>query len=89
MSEMNIREQWNRLDPATQHWLIDNPGCMILPRTVTATINAETGEGDDGDQHGEMSLSPEDREFIQARAMEAASAPSAAPPYRFFDATQP
>ncbi len=86
---MNIKEQWNQLDPATQQWLIDNPGCLNLPRTITAIINTETGEGDDGDQHGEMALSSEDRQFIQAKAMEGGSVPAAAPPYRFFDATQP
>ena len=36
MNEMNIKDQWDRLDPATQKWLIDNPGCLILPRTMTA-----------------------------------------------------
>ena len=36
---MHIKEQWNRLDPATQQWLMDNPGCLVLPRTLSAIFN--------------------------------------------------
>lgn len=68
---MNIKDQWNRLDHVTQQWLIDNPGCLILPRTITAIIRKETGGTDEGDPHGELALSPEDRDFIQAKAHEA------------------
>lgn len=84
--EMNIKDQWDRLDPATQKWLTDNPGCLILPRTITATICRETRGTDDGDQHGETVLSQEDRDFIQAKANEIRTGPQE---YRFFDATQP
>lgn len=24
-------DQWDRLDSATRKWLVDNPGCLILP----------------------------------------------------------
>ena len=82
---MSIKDQWDRLDSATRKWLIDNPGCLILPRTITATICKETGT-DEGDRPGETVLSQEDRDFIQAKAHEAEAPPRE---YRFFDAAQP
>jgi hypothetical protein len=69
---MNIKDQWDRLDSATQKWFIDNPGCVILPRTISAVISEETGEdGDARDRHGERTLSQEERDFIRAKANEA------------------
>jgi hypothetical protein len=85
---MHIKEQWNRLDPTTQQWLMDNPGCMVLPRTLTAIFNRETGENADVDAHGETVLTGEDRDFIQAKAREASGAAPGSD-YRFFDASQP
>jgi hypothetical protein len=85
---MHIKEQWNRLDPTTQQWLMDNPGCMVLPRTLTAIFNKETGENADAGVHGETVLTGEDRDFIQAKAREASST-ALGPDYRFFDASQP
>lgn len=67
---MNIKEHWDRIDPATQRWLIDNPGCQILPRTVTTVICQETGQDNDGGQHGETDLSQEDHDFICSKANE-------------------
>ncbi|WP_211882115.1 hypothetical protein [Pseudarthrobacter albicanus] len=83
---MNIKDQWDRLDDATRTWLIDNPGCLVLPRTITATIARETGENAECDPHGQMVLSQEDRDFIQSKAN---NTRTAAPEYRFFDSTQP
>ena len=83
---MNIKDQWDRLDHTTQQWLIDNPGCLILPRTITAIICKETGGTNVGDRHGESELSQDDRDFVQAKAHEARTAP---PEYRFFDSVQP
>lgn len=82
--KMNIRDQWDHLDPATQKWLTDNPGCLILPRTVTATICNKTGT-DEGNRHGETVLSQEDRDFIRLKATEAQDAPRERP---FFPADQ-
>lgn len=65
---MNIKDQWNRLDPTTQQWLLDNPGCQILPRTITSIICSETDGAAGPGQHGEMALSQEDRDFITAMA---------------------
>jgi hypothetical protein len=83
---MNIKEQWNRLDPATQKWLIEHPGCQILPRTITAIICHATGGTDDSDRHGETELSQEDRDFINIKANETGTG---RPDYRFFDSAQP
>jgi hypothetical protein len=83
---MHIKEQWNRLDPATQQWLMDNPGCMILPRTLSTIFNAETNENADVDVHGETVLTEEDRDFIRAQAHKATASPQ---DHRFFDASQP
>jgi hypothetical protein len=85
---MHIKEQWNRLDPTIQQWLMDNPGCMVLPRTLTAIFNKETGENADADVHGETVLTDEDRDFIQAKAREA-TATGIPSDQRFFDAAQP
>ena len=81
---MHIKDYWNRIDHTTQQWLIDNPGCQILPRTITAVICKETGDTDEADQHGEAVLSQEDRDFIRARAND-----NRPHEYRFFDSTQP
>lgn len=87
---MHIKEQWNRLDPATQQWLLDNPGTLVVPRTVTAAFNKETGENADVDLHGGTLLTEEDRDFIKAKAHAAkrarvAKATSSSAPH-FFDA---
>jgi hypothetical protein len=71
---MHIKEQWNSLDPAMQQWLMDNPGCMVLPRTLTSIFNKETSENADVDVHGESVLTAEDRDFIQAKAREVRAA---------------
>ncbi|MEW1982972.1 hypothetical protein [Pseudarthrobacter oxydans] len=41
---MGIDKLWDRLEPGTRQWLVDNPGCRILPRTVVAAIAKATGE---------------------------------------------
>ncbi|MFK0039325.1 hypothetical protein ACIQTW_05745 [Paenarthrobacter sp. NPDC090517] len=85
---VHIKEFWDQLSPDTQQWLIENPGTMIVPRTVTAIINGETGESDAVDGHGGTHLTDEDRHFIheQARAR-AGSAPAKEP--KFFDSVGP
>ncbi|MCU1561644.1 MAG: hypothetical protein JWN05_23 [Arthrobacter sp.] len=54
--EINIRDNRGRLSAATRQWLRDNPGCLILPRTLVATISKETDGNTDSDQHGETTL---------------------------------
>ena len=65
---MHIKDHWDRLDPATRKWLIDNPGCQILPRTITAVVSKTAGEDFGTGQHGERALSQEDHEFIRSKA---------------------
>ncbi|WOH17769.1 hypothetical protein IRJ34_15655 [Paenarthrobacter sp. GOM3] len=65
---MHIREFWNQLSPETQQWLIDNPGSMIVPRTVTAIITQQTGEDSAVDSHGGTVLTDDDRLFIREQA---------------------
>ncbi|MET3950386.1 hypothetical protein ABIB29_001218 [Arthrobacter sp. UYEF36] len=71
---MQIKDHWDRLDPATQKWLIENPGCQILPRTLTTVVSKETGEDLASGQHGETVLSQEDHEFIRSKATEVSGA---------------
>lgn len=85
---MTIRDQWDRLDPATQKWLTDNPGCLILPRTITAVICNESAGESDFDQHGQMVLSEEDRGFSQAKARETRETRPSVRDYPFFPADQ-
>ncbi|MET4622633.1 hypothetical protein ABIE18_004112 [Arthrobacter sp. 2762] len=84
---MHIREIWNQLSPDTRQWLIDNPGSMIIPRTVTAKLNHESGEGGPVDGHGGTLLTEDDREFIQDQAR--ASKDGYAGDPRFFDSVRP
>ncbi|WP_426996986.1 hypothetical protein [Pseudarthrobacter sp. N5] len=85
---MHIKEHWNLLCPATRQWFLDNPGCMMVPRTLAATINTATGENSDLDSHGQALLSEEDRLFIQAKAHQDISTTNP-PADRFFDAARP
>lgn len=65
---MEIAKLWDRLDPDTRQWLVDNPGCRILPRTVAAAIMKSTGVEFEQDRHGETVLSPGDCDFIRGAA---------------------
>lgn len=65
---MQIKDQWDRLDSETQQWFLDNPGCVILPRTLVAVIRASTNGENQEDRHGEVALSQEDQDFIRSKA---------------------
>jgi len=82
---LRIKEKWGQLDPATKKWLIDNPGCLILPRTISTLICKETGQSPDNNLHGETVLSEEDWEFIRAQAARADDPRT----HVFHDAVQP
>jgi len=88
MTEISIRDQWDRLPAPVTQWLLANPGCMILPRTISAEISAATDQGTNGDPHGETALSQEDVDFIQMKSHEA-EAGLADPDHKFFDSVQP
>jgi len=64
---MNLKDRWDRLDRATQEWLIDNPGCQLLPRTITTVISKECGEDLATGQHGQALVSREDQDFIRSK----------------------
>ncbi|MDQ0867274.1 hypothetical protein [Arthrobacter globiformis] len=70
---MTVKDQWDRLDPGTKKWLLDNPGCLILPHSITAVIREKSGHDIKCDQHGQMMLSPQDRDFIRSKASGAAT----------------
>ncbi|WP_427131708.1 hypothetical protein [Pseudarthrobacter sp. S9] len=64
----SMEQWWDQLDSVTRQWLVENPGCVILPRTVVHAISTAI-HGDLGeDQHGQLELSDEDRQFIRSRA---------------------
>lgn len=64
---MNLKDRWGHLDHATRKWLIDNPGCQILPRTITAVIAKQSGESLPTGPHGEAAVSREDQAFIRSQ----------------------
>jgi hypothetical protein len=65
---MDIAKLWDQLEPETQRWLLDNPGCKILPRTIAAAIMKSTGAQLEQDRHGETVLSGSDCDFIRGAA---------------------
>jgi hypothetical protein len=71
MNSTTIETLWAKLDPRTQEWLRANPGCVILPRSVTGAV-LRSGEQHDTlegvDQHGQFLLSPQDRTFLKSVA---------------------
>jgi hypothetical protein len=88
MTDTFIQDQWHRLPSTVTQWLIENPGCMILPRTLSAEISAVTGHPLNEDPHGETTLCQEDVDFIRMKSHEAETAkPDAG--YTFFDSVQP
>ncbi|WP_306907073.1 hypothetical protein [Arthrobacter pascens] len=88
MSEMTLKEEWDRLDSETRQWLLANPGCVLVPRTVTARIKQESVRRIEVDDHGQMMLSREDLDFIREKGADA-DAGQGSVDFRFFDATQP
>ena len=83
---MELKSQWHRLDPATRRWLMENPGCVVLPRTISTIVARVADEPVVRDQHGAIQLSAADVSFIRSR-VHSSSAPSG--DHRFFDAVQP
>ncbi|MET3368315.1 UNVERIFIED_CONTAM: hypothetical protein ABIE34_001555 [Jeotgalibacillus campisalis] len=84
---MHIKEFWDHLSADTQKWLMDNPGSIIVPRTVTAIINGQTGEDSAVDIHGGTVLTAEDQDFIHAKARRRETQTEGGP--KFFDAVGP
>lgn len=88
MTDINIREQWHRLPSPVIQWLMENPGCVILPRTLSAEISAATGTPMNFDRHGETTLCQEDIDFIRIKSQQTETAEPPTGP-RFFDSVQP
>jgi hypothetical protein len=68
MSGVNLKGEWDHLDSETRQWLLDNPGCLILPRAMSARVCARSAEPVECDQHGQIELSREDLDFIREKA---------------------
>jgi hypothetical protein len=83
---MELKSQWHRLDPATRRWLLDNPGCVVLPRTISTIVARVADEPVVRDRHGTIQLSAADVSFIRATLH---GSNAAAGEHRFFDAVQP
>lgn len=64
---MVMKDEWDRLDSQTRRWLVDNPGCMTVPRTVAALIMQNSAGPVEVDGHGQMLLSREDQDFIREK----------------------
>lgn len=67
MVQRPIEEWWSDLDPVIQEWFAENPGCLVLPRTVANTVRGVAGGHADQDRHGRLELSARDREFIKTQ----------------------
>jgi hypothetical protein len=85
---MTLKDEWDRLDSETRQWLMDNPGCVIVPRTVTAMIKENAAGPIDVDDHGQLLLSREDLDFIREKGTGAGTR-EVSEELQFFDATQP
>jgi hypothetical protein len=57
LKEMTLKEEWDRLDSETRQWLLDNPGCVLVPNTITARIQDTSARQIEVDEHGQMILS--------------------------------
>jgi hypothetical protein len=66
--ETRIKEIWDRLQPSTRKRLTENPGSVVLPRTLVETIAKELEVDLERDQHGQVTLSPDDQEFIRSQS---------------------
>ena len=87
MYEMTLKDEWDRLDSKTRQWLLDNPGCVTVPRTVAAMIKQNSAGHVEVDGHGQMILSREDLDFIRDKGTGVGAEVSEE--FRFFDAAQP
>ena len=64
---MTLKDEWDRLDSETRKWFLDNPGCVMVPRTVAARIRRNSAGHIEVDGHGQMILSREDLDVIREK----------------------
>jgi hypothetical protein len=82
---MSLKDEWDRLDSETRTWLLENPGCLILPQTMSTKMIEEAGGDLESDPHGQIVLSQADREFIRDKAEAAGTIRAHPTEYQFFD----
>lgn len=82
---MSLKDEWDHLDSATRSWLLENPGCLVVPRTMSAKISTEAHGDFELDQHGQIVLSRDDHDFIREKAEAAGTIRVPASDYQFFD----
>lgn len=82
---MSLKDEWDRLDSDTRTWLLENPGCLVVPRTMSAKISKDSHEDIERDPHGQIVLSRADHDFIREKAEAAGTIRVPAADYQFFD----
>lgn len=81
---VSLKDEWDRLDSETRNWLLENPGCVILPRIMSEKIGRNAAGDIERDQHGQIVLSRDDHDFIRDRAEAAGTIhPPAGTEHRF------
>ncbi|MCG2622332.1 hypothetical protein LVY72_10425 [Arthrobacter sp. I2-34] len=65
MESAPIGQSWDKLDPDIREWLINNPGTVILPRSVVNALNEVRGNSNGP---GQLEVSAEDRDFLKEMA---------------------
>jgi hypothetical protein len=83
---VSLKDEWDRLDSETRTWLLENPGCLTVPRAMSAKISKDAHGDIACDAHGQVVLSRADHDFIREKAEAAGTihVPTATE-YRFFD----
>ncbi len=82
---MSLKDEWDRLDSETRTWLLENPGCLVLPHAMSAKMIKEAGGDLERDPHGQVVLSQADHEFIREKAEDAGTIRVPSTEYHFFD----
>ncbi len=85
---MTLNDEWDRLGSETRKWLLDNPGCVLVPHAVTAAIQHNSVGHIEVDGHGQMLLTREDLDFIREKGT-GLGAGQPNDQFRFFDAAHP
>ncbi len=82
---MSLKDEWDRLDSETRTWLLENPGCLVLPHALSVKMIKETDGDLEIDPHGQVVLSQADHEFIREKAEAAGTIRVPSTEYQFFD----
>ncbi len=82
---VSIKDGWDRLDSETRTWLLEHPECLVLPQAMSEKF-CKAPHGDiELDQHGQVVLCREDRDFIRDKAEAAGTIRAPEGEYLFFD----